>query len=693
MDPRPSGYLPELTLAMADLDNARRRVDMLRTLLERHNYRYYVLDDPEVADAEYDRLFRELEQLERDYPEFQSASSPTQRVGAKPLDAFSPVTHSMPMLSLANAFLEEEIEAFDRRVRETLDVAEVEYAAEPKFDGLAISLRYEHGLFVQGATRGDGYTGEDVTANLRTIRNLPLRLLDGNPPVSLEVRGEALMFKQDFVALNARQRERGDKEFANPRNAAAGSLRQLDPRVTASRPLRFLAHGVGAVKGRAAPGTHIESLDWLEQLGLPVSSERRLARGAKELVAFFHALGARRKTLPFDIDGVVYKVNSIAQQRDLGFVSRAPRFAIAHKFPAEEAQTVVEDIRIYVGRTGALTPLARLKPVFVGGATLTNVTLHNENELRRKDVHVGDSVIVRRAGDVIPELVRVLPELRPKDAPEFQMPTACPVCGSRVERLPDEAVARCTGGLYCPAQRKQALWHFASRRAMDIDGLGERLIEQLVDRGLVKTPADLYSLDVTTLCGLERMAKKSAENLVASIARSRSATLAKLIYALGIRGVGEATARELTANFGNLDALTVATEEQLLDVPDIGPILAASIRQFFSEPHNLDVLEKLRAAGIKWSEHAPERSREGPLTGKTFVLTGTLPGLNREEAKSMIERLGGRISGSVSGKTSFLVAGEQAGSKLDKAKQLGVEILNEEQLRSLISRSGKEQRQ
>ncbi|MSQ69700.1 MAG: NAD-dependent DNA ligase LigA [Betaproteobacteria bacterium] len=671
---------------MADLDDVRRRVDQLRADLERHNYRYYVLDDPDVSDAEYDRLFRELEQLEREHPDLQSDISPTQRVGAQPIAGFVQVSHSMPMLSLSNAFFESEVEAFDRRVRETLDVDEMEYIAEPKFDGLAISLRYENGMFVQGATRGDGYTGEDVTANLRTIRSIPLRLLGANQPAVIEVRGEILMFKSDFAALNRRQHQKGDKEFANPRNAAAGSLRQLDPRITASRPLRFFGYGLGTVKGCAIPETHSQTLDWLVELGLPVSNERQLARSAAALLAFYRSLGERRAALPFDVDGVVYKVNSIARQQDLGFVSRAPRFAIAHKFPAEEAQTVVEEIRIYVGRTGALTPLARLKPVFVGGATVTNVTLHNENELRRKDVRVGDAVIVRRAGDVIPELVRVLPEFRPKDAAEFQMPTVCPVCGSKVERLPDEVVARCSGGLYCPAQRKQALLHFASRRAMDIDGLGEKIVDQLVDRGMVETPADLFGLDVIKLADLDRMAVKSARNLVNAIDKSRTTTLPRLIYALGIFGIGEATAHGLAAHFGSLEALTAATEEQLLEVPDVGPVLAISIRQFFSEPHNKEVLERLRAAGIKWGEQAPlSRPEAGPLTGKTFVLTGTLPHLNRDEAKVLIEGLGGKVSGSVSRKTSYLVAGVESGSKLDKAKQFDVEILDEEALRALIS--------
>jgi len=672
---------------VAEMQTAKKRAAELREALEHHNHQYYVLDDPEISDAEYDLLFRELQQLEAEHPDLVIAESPTQRVGATPLAAFESVTHAVPMLSLNNAFTEEDIINFDRRVREGLEKDVVNYSAEPKFDGLAISLRYENGFFARGATRGDGYTGEDVTQNLRTMKSIPLKLR-GRPPRVLEVRGEVLMFKRDFEALNQRQREAGAKEFVNPRNAAAGSLRQLDARMTASRPLRFMGYGIGACDGDV-PGTHSALLGWLADLGIPVTGERVLVAGVDGLLDFYCGIGARRTALPFDIDGVVYKVDDLRDQEQLGFVSRAPRFAIAHKFPAEEAITEVRDIDVQVGRTGALTPTARLKPVFVGGTTVSNATLHNEDEMRRKDIRIGDTVVVRRAGDVIPEVVRALPEKRPADARLFQMPAHCPICGSAVIRLPDEAVARCSGGLVCPAQRKQALLHFASRRAMDIEGLGEKIVDQLVDRDMVRTPSDLYHLGLASLAELERMGEKSAQNLLKAIDDSRQTTLERFIYALGIRNVGEATARDLARHFGSLDALMAADEARLQEVPDVGPVVAESMRRFFSEQHNLEVIARLRADGVRWNEHAPAAPKaEGAFSGKTFVLTGSLATMSRENARTLIESLGGRVSGSVSKKTHYVVAGDEAGSKLDRAKELGVAVIDEEQLLALARQLG-----
>ena len=657
----------------------------LRAELERHNYQYYVLDRPLVSDAEFDRLFRRLQQLESDYPDLADADSPTQRVGGSPLPEFRQVMHRTAMLSLNNAFSEEEVAAFDRRVREGLDMESVEYLAEPKFDGLAISLSYERGRFVQGATRGDGYSGEDVTPNLRTVKNVPLRLRGLAVPDLLEVRGEVLMYRRDFDALNERQRGKAEKEFVNPRNAAAGSLRQLDSRITASRPLRFFAYAVGAVEGADLPDSHSAVEDWLQSLGLPVCPERRVVHAVDGLMRFYRQMGERRSGLSYDIDGVVYKVNSLAAQRQLGYVSRAPRFAIAHKYPAEEANTEVLSIEVQVGRTGALTPVARLAPVFVGGVTVTNATLHNEDELRRKDVRIGDTVVVRRAGDVIPEVVAVVAEKRPPDAVEFSMPAACPVCGSAVVRLPDEAVARCSGGLICAAQRKQALLHFASRRAMDVEGLGEKLVDQLVDQNIVGSAADLYRLGLAALAGLERMAEKSAQNIVQAIERSKNTTLARFIFALGIRNVGEATAKELARHFGSLDRLMQAGEEALQQVPDIGPVVALSIAQFFSEAHNREVIEQMRACGVHWPESEPRViAAAAPLAGKSFVLTGTLPAMSREEAKELIEAQGGKVTGSVSGKTDYVVAGSEAGSKLAKAEELGIAVLDEAGLLELL---------
>ena len=679
-----SGQAPEAGEAATE---AVERAQSLRREIERHNHQYYVLDAPLISDAEYDQLFRELQAIEAAHPELAGIDSPTRKVGAPPLPEFQSVAHRTPMLSLNNAFSDEEVGAFDRRVVEGLETTtDVAYSAEPKFDGLAVTLVFANGVFTGGATRGDGATGEDVTPNLRTVANLPLRLLGSEWPRWLEVRGEVLMLRRDFERLNERQREKGEKAFVNPRNAAAGSLRQLDSRITARRSLRVFAYGVGACEGYTLPTTHSGVLDQLLAWGLPVSGERQRVVGLAALLAYYANIGARRSMLPYDIDGVVYKVDELAAQARLGFVSRAPRFAIAHKFPAEEATTVVLGIDIQVGRTGALTPVARLAPVFVGGVTVTNATLHNEDEVRRKDVHIGDTVIVRRAGDVIPEVVRVIAEMRPSPAPEFVMPTTCPVCTSAVVRGEDESVARCSGGLFCPAQRKQALIHFASRRAMDIEGLGDRLVEQLVDAGVVHTPADLYKMGLMALANLERMAEKSAGNLLAAIDASKATSLARFVYALGIRNVGESTARDLARYFGRLDRLLAADVDALMQVPDVGPIVAQSLRLFFDEAHNREVIEQLRAAGVSWPEGDGDEASlsKGVFAGKIFVLTGTLPALSRDEAKALIEAAGGKVTGSVSKKTHFVVAGEDAGSKLEKAQQLGIAVIDEASLRALV---------
>jgi DNA ligase (NAD+) len=687
----------------------RARAEALRREIERHNHLYYVKDAPEITDAEYDRMFAELAQLESEHPELASPDSPTQRVGAAPLPEFAEVRHRSPMLSLANAFDEEAARAFDRRVRETIQAETVEYSVEPKFDGLAVSLAYRDGVFVQGATRGDGNTGEDVTPNLRTVRSIPLRLPRAEDTGDLEVRGEVLITKRDFAALNERQRAAGEKEFVNPRNAAAGGLRQLDSRISAQRPLRFFAYGVGALPA-GARDTHAKVLDRLAELGFPVAKERDVARGVEGLLRYYERIGAQRERLPYGIDGVVYKVNRLDWQERLGHVSRAPRFALAHKYPAEEQETVVLAIEVQVGRTGALTPVARLKPVFVGGVTVTNATLHNEDELRRKDVRVGDTVVVRRAGDVIPEVVSVRLEKRPAHAREFRMPGRCPVCGSPVVRLPGEAVTRCTGGLYCRAQRKEALLHFKGRRAMDIEGLGDKLAEQLVEQNLVESPADLYDLDAAQLAALERMGEKSARNVIASIEHSRDATLARFIFALGIPGVGEEVAKILARHFGTLEALLAADWEALaaekeavrkenakrkrrgeaaLPVPleGIGPEIMDSIRQFLHEPHNRKVIRRLMdpRVGVRIRPEPQAASRAG--TTKTFVLTGTLPGITRDEAKSLIESRGYKVAGSVSKNTDYVVAGADAGSKLERARDLGVEVLDEDGLKRLLGKS------
>nr|WP_235931716.1 NAD-dependent DNA ligase LigA [Sheuella amnicola] len=667
------------------------RIDWLRAEIERHNHAYYVLDHPTISDAQYDQLMRELQSLEAAHPDRITMDSPTQRVGAAPLSSFGSVTHTVPMLSLGNAFEDGEVEAFDKRVADMLRAAgklqldrSVEYFCELKLDGLALSLRYEKGLLVQAATRGDGQTGEDVTANIRTIKSIPLRLKDDMYaiPDVVEVRGEVFMNLSDFRKLNEAQEKKGEKVFVNPRNAAAGSLRQLDSRITAQRPLRFFAYGWGEV-GEAPFSTHSEMLDWLAGLGMPVNdSQHVIAQGPSELLAYYRMVGERRPALPYDIDGVVYKVNQLEAQRVLGFVARAPRFAIAHKFPAQEATTTLLDIEVQVGRTGAITPVARLAPVFVGGVTVTNATLHNEDEINRKDVRIGDVVVVRRAGDVIPEVVGPVLEKRGADVKRFVMVTACPVCGSAIEKLEDEAIARCTGGLFCGAQRKQSLIHAVGRKALDVEGLGEKLVEQLVDRGRIHSLADLYGLNSLELAGYDRMGMKSAEKLVEAIQKSKHPLLGRLIFALGIRHVGETTARDLAIHFGSIEALMSADLDRLLDVPDVGPVVAGSIVRFFAEPHNIEVVRALQAQGVSpRTEDAPQSSG---LSGKTFVLTGTLPVWSRDEASEKIIAAGGKVSGSVSRKTHYVVAGEDAGSKLVKAQELGVAVLDEAGLRKLL---------
>ncbi|MGE4242623.1 NAD-dependent DNA ligase LigA [Ramlibacter sp.] len=680
------------------------RLEALRELLHRHAHRYYVLDDPEIPDAEYDKLFRELQSLEEQHPELLTPDSPTQRVGGKTLDGFAKVRHKVPMLSIRT---ETDIEAsgarnFDARVRRELGLAEgdppVEYVAELKFDGLAINLRYERGVLVQAATRGDGEIGEDVTQNIRTIGQIPLRLPADTPPV-LEVRGEVYMTRAGFDRLNELQREKIDrgekneKTYVNPRNAAAGAVRQLDPAIARQRPLSFFAYGWGEITPLEAGGpdfrTQFETMLTLRSWGFPVSSRTQIARGADELVAFHQAVGKERDSLPFDIDGVVYKVNDFELQKRLGFVTREPRWAVAHKYPAQEQMTTMLAVDVQVGRTGKLTPVARLDPVFVGGTTVSNATLHNLFELRRKGARVGDTVIVRRAGDVIPEVVGVVPGPRKAYVPNFRMPATCPICGSAVVREKGEVNHRCSGGLFCGAQRKQAILHYAQRRALDIEGLGEKLVDQLVDGQLVKTLPDLYRLDLGALSGLDRMAEKSAQNVVDALAKSRETTLQRFLYGLGIRHVGEATAKDLARHFGKLDTIMDATPEQLLQVPDVGPIVAESIHTFFQQPHNREVIEQLRGSppegcGVRWEEGEPSARATLPLAGKTVVLTGTLPTMSREEAKELLEAAGAKVAGSVSKKTSYVVAGAEAGSKLDKARELGIEVLDEEGLKALV---------
>ena len=678
------------------------RAAQLRAALHHHAHLYYTLDAPEIPDAEYDRLFTELDALEAAYPTLRTSDSPTQRVLGRVLDGFTPVRHAVPMLSIRTEtdYASTGASAFDARVRKELalpaDAPPVEYSAELKFDGLAVNLRYVNGQLLQAATRGDGETGEDVTQNIRTIGQVPLRLHSATPPAVLEVRGEVYMRRDDFEALNERQREKiaqgqkNEKTFVNPRNAAAGALRQLDPAIAAQRPLSFFAYGLGEVQDWAdMPTTHSATMDTLAALGLPVCSHRTTAQGADELVAFHQHIGALRDKLPFDIDGVVYKVNSLALQQQLGFVSREPKWAVAHKYPAQEQTTTVQAIDVQVGRTGKLTPVAKLAPVFVGGVTVTNATLHNEEEARRKDVRVGDTVIVRRAGDVIPEVVSVVLEHRPPNTQPYTAPQACPVCGSAVEREEGEVDTRCTAGLFCSAQRKQAILHFAQRRALDIENLGEKLVDQLVDSQLIRTLPDLYQLDINTLAGLERMAEKSAQNLLQGLEKSKSTTLARFVYGLGIRHVGEATAKDLARYFGNLDAIMAADEASLLQVPDVGPVVAHSIQHFFAEPHNREVVAQLRAVGLHWEEssqaHNSTNAAALPLADKTVVLTGTLPTLSREHAKAMLEAAGAKVAGSVSKKTHYVVAGSEAGSKLDKAQELGVAVLDEAGMLALLA--------
>jgi len=659
------------------------RYAWLKDELASLDHAYYVLDDPKLPDIEYDKLYRELLAIEQEHPDWITSDSPSQRVSGQASDLFSEVKHVVPMLSLNNALEDKEAEAFDKRCREGLNLSSVEYAAELKFDGLAISLRYENGLLTQAATRGDGYSGEDVTANIRTIKAIPLRLKGASHPKVLDVRGEVFMSHKDFESLNQAAISKSEKTFANPRNAAAGSLRQLDPKITAQRTLSFYAYGIGQCEpSNFVPKTHSELLDLYASWGLPVCEHRAVVQSINGLMGFYESIGALRDQLPYDIDGVVYKVNSRELQEDLGFVSRAPRFAVAHKYAAQEALTTVLGIDVQVGRTGAITPVARLSPVVVGGVTVTNATLHNEDEVRRKDVHIGDTVVVRRAGDVIPEVVSAIKEKRPSSAIAFVMPTSCPICGSHIEKPEEEAVARCSGGLFCPAQRKQALLHFAHRRAMDIDGLGEKIVDQLVDQSIVRTPADLYRLGLMALANLDRMGEKSAENLLQAIEKSRKNTLARFIFALGIRHVGESTAKDLAKYFGHIDKLMVTNEEELLQVNDVGPVVAKSLLSFFSESHNREVVEQLLASGI---ELEVETSTINPeLLGKTFVLTGTLPTMSRDEAKALLEKAGAKVAGSVSAKTHYVVAGADAGSKLEKAQELGVAVIDEAQMLALL---------
>jgi DNA ligase (NAD+) len=670
---------------------AQQRAAALRAQLNHHAHCYYVLDAPELPDAEYDRLFAELQALEAAHPELLTADSPTQRVIGAVLPGLTPVQHVVPMLSITTETdtTEGGALAFDARVRRELALAEtdppVEYAAELKFDGLAMSLRYEHGVLVQAATRGDGETGEDVTQNVRTIGQIPLRL-QGEAPAVLEVRGEVYMRRDDFERLNERQREKGEKTFVNPRNTAAGAIRQLDPALVRQRPLCFYAYGLGEVQGWDIPATHAGLLDALAAFGLPVNGDRVVAQGVHGLIDFHQAMAAKRDALPFDIDGIVYKVNSRALQQQLGFKTREPRWAVAHKYPAQEQVTTLLAIDIQVGRTGKLTPVARLEPVFVGGTTVSNATLHNLFEMRRKGVRVGDRVIVRRAGDVIPEVVSRVPGERVAYVPNFHMPRACPVCNSAAARERGGMDYRCTGGVFCPAQRKQALLHFAGRRAMDIEGLGDKLVEQLVDQGIVLSLPGLYKLGVAKLAALDRMAEKSAQNIIDALEKSKTPTLARFLFSLGIRQVGETTAKDLARHFGTLDKLMGASIEQLLEVPDVGPIVAASIHTFFAQPHNVEVVEQLLAAGVQPKESEGEGDdRPRPLLGKTLVLTGTLPTLSRDEAQALIEAAGGKVSGSVSKKTSYVIAGEEAGSKLEKARTLGVTVLDEAGLRALLA--------
>ncbi|QKX17966.1 NAD-dependent DNA ligase LigA [Microbulbifer sp. YPW1] len=664
------------------------RVNELHEILNRANYEYYVLDTPELPDVEYDRCLRELQELEREYPQLITSDSPTQRVGAEPLAAFTQIRHEMPMLSLDNAFNDEEMEDFDRRIRDRLNSsAPVEYACEPKLDGIAVSLLYRQGILERAATRGDGTVGEDITQNVRTIYSVPLKLLDEDVPPVLEVRGEIYMPKAGFDALNEKARAAGEKGFVNPRNAAAGSLRQLDSRITAQRPLELCVYSVGVVEGGDLPERHSEVLEQLNRWGFRINSEMAVAEDIQACIEYHRKLGEKRAQLPYDIDGIVFKVNSIPLQRRLGFVARAPRWATAYKFPAQEEMTRLLDVEFQVGRTGAVTPVARLEPVFVGGVTVSNATLHNRDEIARLGVKIGDTVIIRRAGDVIPQVVSVVESRRPQDARDIEFPAHCPVCDSPVEATPGEAVARCSGGLICSAQRKQAIKHFASRKAMDIDGLGDKLVEQLVDEGLLKSVSGLYHLSLEPLTGLERMGEKSAQNLLDALERSKSTTLPKFLYALGIREVGEATARNLARHFGDLEHLMQADSEALQQVDDVGPVVAHYVAEFFEQPHNLEEIAALQQAGVHWEAEVQEEGSQ-PLAGQTWVLTGKLETLSRSEAKDYLQRLGAKVAGSVSANTHTVVAGPGAGSKLNKARDLDLPVLDEEGLMAMLREQG-----
>lgn len=656
------------------------QINQLRETLRHHEYLYHVLDAPEIPDSEYDRLFHQLKALEQQHPELITPNSPTQRVGAKPLSGFAQITHEIPMLSLDNAFSDEEFHAFVKRIQDRLTVLpeKLEFCCEPKLDGLAVSILYVNGVLTQAATRGDGTTGEDITLNIRTIRNIPLQLLTDNPPARLEVRGEVFMPQAGFERLNETALAKGEKTFANPRNAAAGSLRQLDPKITSQRPLTLNAYGIGVAEGAELPDTHYARLQWLKSLGIPVNPGIQLCDGVEKVLNFYRTIQQKRPNLGYDIDGTVLKINSIALQQELGFIAKAPRWAIAYKFPAQEEMTVLNDVEFQVGRTGAITPVAKLEPVFVAGVTVSNATLHNGDEIERLNIAIGDTVIIRRAGDVIPQIIGVVHDRRPANAKPIVFPTTCPVCGSAVTRIDGEAVARCTGGLFCDAQRKEALKHFVSRKAMDIDGVGAKLIEQLVDRELIHTPADLFKLDLITLMRLERMGEKSAQNALDSLDKAKKTTLARFIFALGIREVGEATALNLANFFKNLTALQQATFEQLQQVPDVGDVVANRILAFWQEQHNLDVVNDLIAQGVHWDDVEVKEVNENPFKDKTIVLTGTLSQMGRNEAKALLQQLGAKVAGSVSAKTHLVIAGDAAGSKLAKAQELGVEVWDEQ---------------
>ena len=669
------------------MTNIQTQIDNLRKTLRQYEYEYHVLDNPTVPDSEYDRLFHQLKALELEHPEFLTSDSPTQRVGAKPLSGFSQIRHEIPMLSLDNAFSDEEFNAFVKRIEDRLTVLPkpLTFCCEPKLDGLAVSILYVNGILTQAATRGDGTTGEDITANIRTIRNIPLQLLTDNPPARLEVRGEVFMPHAGFERLNEYALEHGEKTFANPRNAAAGSLRQLDPNITSKRPLVLNAYGIGIAEGVELPNTHYARLQWLKSIGIPVNPEIRLCNGTNEVLDFYRDIQNKRSSLGYDIDGTVLKINDIALQNELGFISKAPRWAIAYKFPAQEELTVLNDVEFQVGRTGAITPVAKLEPVFVAGVTVSNATLHNGDEIERLNIAIGDTVVIRRAGDVIPQIIGVLHERRPDNAKPIIFPTNCPVCDSQIIRIEGEAVARCTGGLFCAAQRKEALKHFVSRKAMDIDGVGGKLIEQLVDRELIHTPADLFKLDLTTLTRLERMGAKSAENALNSLEKAKSTTLARFIFALGIREVGEATALNLANHFKTLDALKAADLEELQQVPDVGEVVANRIFVFWREAHNVAVVDDLIAQGVHWETVEVKEVSENLFKDKTVVLTGTLTQMGRNEAKALLQQLGAKVSGSVSSKTDFVIAGDAAGSKLAKAQELNIAVLTEEEFLAQVN--------